>query len=313
MIDIAVVVTMISFAVYIFIMAGKFPTRIRSESADGTITRIINLEPIDPIISFTLPHNQYVHLQDSIKFQRRRENGDIGSAVYAILIGAQVNERYSSLDYDHPFGKKVSEKDYFITLNWWQLNLFEYGDERLVYYVKNGQSFLRKMICGKELIKDYHGKSRAINVCREIEVKIPFKYSEGSKAMLIPVSKTTYNVLQPVFIVAVILYFFYFVFFILGNFIKFLLEIAGGTPFSETNVSRLRMIALNLLLIPLGLFLINLLLRLIFYKYFTSDLHMSPDQWSFYWKPLILSGIFAALYIAFRKGKQLQEDNDLTV
>ena len=111
-----------------------------------------------------------------------------------------------------------------------------------------------------------------------------------------------------------ILFYVYFIYFVIGGFIKVLAEIAQGTPFSERNIKRLRLIALNLLFIPLGVFLINLLLvPLIFHSYFTSDIRLDAESWKSLGKPAILCLIFAALYRAFKKGKALKEENDLTV
>lgn len=102
-------------------------------------------------------------------------------------------------------------------------------------------------------------------------------------------------------------------YFLFGGFIQFLIEIARGTPFSDSNVKRLRRMAAIFFAIPVFLFLLNLFLYLIFHRYFTSDVKMSSEIWSSLWKPAALGVIFTALYIAFRQGKKLKEEQDLTV
>ena len=314
-IDIAIVTVVLLLTIYLLITFHLIGGSGGTFSATGraTVTQWHPLPPIDAEISTTLPYAKYMSLQDSIKFARKRQNGSFGSFFNAVFIGAQTNERFDPHTYKHISDSKKSViYDRYIMLDWWELELNKYPNP-LHYYVKDRQAYLRKTKCNINDEKDRSENYNKMNSCTEYDGKIPYFYNEDQKAMLIPVSNNVYRIMRPVVIIAMILFFLYYTFYIIGGFIKFLTEIAQGTPFSDTNVKRLRSIAVHLFLIPVSLIVLNFLMRLIFHKYFTPEIHLSSDVWGISWKPLILSGIFTALYAAFRRGKQLQDENDFTV
>lgn len=266
------------------------------------------LEPIDPVISDSISHRKYKHLTDSIKESRNMKNGMLsGGSASTLFIGATRLERCEHCSMWDDDQLKVEE--YFISLHWWTLDTAN-KSMPVRYYVKDGKQYLRKTICkpGRPL----NGYNEQYN-CKEVDIVVPFRYDAWTKSMLIPVSEQAVNVLNVILITLSILLILYTIYYIIGGFFKFLLEIAAGTPFSDRNVSRLKRITLSLLLIPLIVFLLNLLMRLVFYKYFTEDIKLSQTAWSVLWKPLILSVIFAALYFAFKQGKKLKEEQDLTI
>jgi len=314
LIDIAVTATTIVIIAYFFLLFG-FKTTLTGMSGNNKqsmMTRVKSLPPLDPYISSDLSYKKYMQIKDSIKFDREMKNGSLASSTTGIFVGAQTNVVCDSCTFDKLFSEKPKVHTHFITLHWWQLELDNHA-KPLSYYVKDRQPYLRVRKCEITDTKWIDGKTRKMESCKEQDIKIPYFYNEDRKAMMIPVSNFIFRIFQPVLIIAMILFFIYFVFYIIGGFIKFLTEIAQGTPFSDTNVKRLRSIAVHLFLIPVSLIVLNFLMRLIFHKYFTPEIHLSSDVWGISWKPLILSGIFTALYAAFRRGKQLQDENDFTV
>lgn len=265
------------------------------------------LTPIDTEVPDTIPHRRFRQLTDSIKYARQMKNGTLsGGSARAIFIGTLPLSRCEDCSIFKNRNQEV--KEYFISLNWWTLDTASVTNPTK-YYVKNGKPFLRKTIC-KLTSKNADGEHY---YCNEVDSTVPFRYDINSKSMLIPVNKKTISILKVVLLCLAALSGFYVLYYLIGGFVKVILEIAAGTPFSDKNVQRLKRITLSLLFIPLALFVLNLSMRLVFYKYFTADIRLSADAWAILWKPAILSAIFAALYFAFKQGKKLKEEQDLTV
>lgn len=267
-----------------------------------------SLVSIDPLISDTIPHRRYLRLADSLRQRQMMRNGVFsGSSNQTIFIGGLTLARCENCSMFAADNIKILE--HFIKLNWWVLDTI--GSVNPVrYYVKDGKAYLRKLVCKLNYSRDDHSDYK----CREVDIAVPFRYDTGwVKGLLIPVSKRTVNILNGLCLCFAVFFLWFFLYYVVGGFVKFLLEIGGGTPFSDANVLRLKIIALSFLLIPVSIFLLNLLMRVIFHKYFTADIKLSVDAWTFLCKGLALSVIFGALYFAFRKGKELKEEQDLTV
>ncbi|MCD0488365.1 DUF2975 domain-containing protein [Pedobacter sp. MC2016-14] len=274
----------------------------------GSSAEMKTLSPIDPVIPDTIPHRQYVKLKDSIKHARQFKNGVSASSTRSELIGFQSIQR---CDGCNPWDNKERKrkKDYLLSLSGWKLDTAR-GEfyTPVTYFVKNDQPYIRKTFCKPRKL------SKTSFICYEKDIAVPFRVDSENKDIMIPISENFYEIAMPSFMGLSILFFIYFIYFVIGAFVQFLAEIAKGTPFSERNVKRLRFILLNLFFIPLGIFLINLLIiPLIFQSYFTPEVMLDNESWKSLGKPAILCLIFAALYIAFKKGKQLKEESDLTV
>lgn len=314
LINIVIAICITLFISFIVFMIQGRPAKITITNvrANETSSRQINaLPPIDPIIPDTIPHRRYVQLADSIKFARTIKDGISTGFSMQGIIGFQKISRCENCNF-HDFDQSYDKnRDYLISFGDWKLDTRQDEIHRtVIYYVKNHRSYLRKTFCK---IKS-RSKWGSNFDCIEKDIAVPFRIDNYNKNIMVPVSATTFKIARGIGISLTVLFFIYFVYFIIGGFIKFLAEIAQGTPFSERNVNRLKFITLNLLFIPLGAFLINaLVIPLVFHNYFTPDIVLDNESWKSLFKPAILCLIFAALYRAFRKGKQLKEENDLTV
>lgn len=275
-------------------------------STSGSDYHIDKLPPIDPQIPRTLPYDQYKQKTDSIRFKRMLLNGIPGNSVSFLGIGAA---RASTDNFIFDRSEKPIKRTSLIMLQWWTLDTGTWKTP-IKYYVKDDKAYLRKTKCQSVKSKT---ANQTVYRCKETDVPIPFRYHTDNKSIMIPVSKTTVDIMFIMFPVSLAIAFIVVIYFLLGGFIQFLLEIARGNPFSETNVKRLKRMATILFAIPVFVFLLNLLLYLIFQSYFTANVRMSSDIWAFLWKPAILGIIFTALYFAFRQGKRLKDEQDLTV
>lgn len=276
--------------------------------------RLHPLPSIDEIPDDHLPQYIFSHKTDSIKMARMRINGSLsGSSTLLGPLGVQINSRCDSCIspvLQSPDERaRLTKYDYLIRLNWWKLNKGDAGEDKVLYYVKNGQSYLRANSCKEIKSKDKNGKHF---VCEEKDTPVAFRIDENTGTVMMPATPTLVKSLKPLSVSLLLLLAVYCMYFIIGNFVKFLIEIAQGNPFSEKNLSRLKVITLSLFYIPVAFISLNFLLYLIFHRYFSEDIVLDIDGWMVF-KYCVLYLIFAALLAAFKKGKQLKEENDLTV
>ncbi|MGZ3758075.1 MAG: DUF2975 domain-containing protein [Mucilaginibacter sp.] len=256
---------------------------------------------IDQPIPDSVSYFRYLHMRDSIGMLRDLRNGDalLGSGIKAAyLIGTRSGIycdtcRFTSWYVTHETVDEAHQRHY-ITLPGWgihnnerDLNTNNYVD----FYVKNGKNYLRQ---------------------NDKDIPVKFVYSHIDQCIMIPVSEHTQklvNILVWVFAIAFILY----VLYLFACFINFLTSLSRGHAFTEGNLRRLSTIGISLLVIPLAILFLNLLLRLIFHSYFTSDVILNKDMWKEWWKNIAEGAVFLLIYKAFRQGKQLKDEQDLTV
>lgn len=294
------------FAVLMYMMvqvdtSGNYP----SSSYD-----IKELPPIDPVVSDSLPHFEYRRLQKDVEDLRKMKEGMLTSwGSSAWFTGVRVNKRCDTCLSMNGFFKSEGLKEYLIMLRWWELDTGTH-DEPRVYFVKNGQSLLRKTSC-KLLGTDDQQHSRYD--CSQVDVPVSFRYDKKEAGIMIPVSKQVLDVFKPVFMIFVWGATMVYLYYMITAFLQVLMDIRNGDPFSVGNVKRLKFLTVFCFAAPTILFLLNLLMRVVFYRYFTEDIKLSAEAWQIFWKPFALGLIFAALYSAFKRGKQLKEEQDLTI
>ncbi len=141
---------------------------------------------------------------------------------------------------------------------------------------------------------------------------VPFRYNIVSNQLRIPVNNDHLLAWRIFFfaalgiLVALSLY-------AAWNLITFLTSLFSGDSFSSKNIKRLTYIAYYLLLFPIIPILFGLLQPILFKSYFTDDLVFNYGFLFRRYKFYIACLIFLLLLKAFKKGKALQEEQDLTV
>lgn len=266
------------------------------DSVSSTVFCIETLPPIDQKVPDTLPHSIHKQMQDSIANVRRLKNGMPVSAIRGIMFGVQQNIRCDTCT--GLFNKDGGIREYLINLYGWTIDIAGYQCSITAYYVKDGKSHIRKFL-----------PENGGNLYREMGAEVPFRFDADRNSIMIPVSKSTYEVARIVVVVGAV----YFLYFLCGSAIKFLGEIARGTPFSDTNVRRLKILAINFFAFPFVLVLFDCLFGVIFRHYFTPDVKLDLPLWKYFGLPFAIGFVFLLLYIAFRKGKSLKEEQELTV
>lgn len=132
------------------------------------------------------------------------------------------------------------------------------------------------------------------------------------KKILIPVSKTYYqifNVFSIVIAIALALLFFTV---IVRGFIVFLIEIAKGKAFSVENYKKLYRIAYLIAFIPLYNIIPKLIFHWIYRSYYQNEFTIYID-WGENIKWIFIALVILILAKAFKKGYQIQQEQDLTV
>jgi len=306
-----VIVIYITFLLVLYVFSSyNYPPK-------SSIYVLNNLKPIDTTLSDSLSYRQYNKLNDSIKQVRNFKNGDFtsGNGFYIGFIGTTASISCDTCTFKwhiwHGFNDKANEH-YYIKLMFWKIknteSIFWYADS-VQFHVEHEQSFLRKVIMGSPKIKDkygnfYHG--------RLVDVPVKFRYNSRDQSLLIPVSKSTKNIFDYVFgTVGIITAGYYF--YLIGIFLSFIVDLSKGNAFTDKNIFRLKLITISLILLPVIVFLLNLLIKVLLHNYFTADVVMNYDMWKNVWKIIGLGLIFLLLYRAFRQGKILKDEQDLTV
>jgi len=286
-----------------------------------------DLKPIDENIPDTIPFKKYQKLKDSINTIRDVKNGDEflagGSANFPGWVSTWCSRSCDtcSLKWLNRLlaFEDTSHIQYYIRLNGWTLKTkarvftqadtssvrFWDGPDSVEFYVKGKQSYLRKV-----LKKNYRGKDGTDYYLVDIPVKYRFSYKE--KCLMIPISRNAKKTLDIVFVIIDIFWIVYAVLLVL-EFFAFIYDLSKGMAFTDRNVKYLKMISLSLLIYPILLFLLNLVTRLIFNSYFTADVVLNSDVYSTLWKIIVIGFVFFVLFRAFKTGKALKEEHDLTV
>ncbi|MBD1365705.1 DUF2975 domain-containing protein [Mucilaginibacter sp. ZT4R22] len=273
-----------------------------------------NLKPIDPYISTELPHNKYEALKRNSEVARSFKNGEwfgSGGAQLGWFLATDGGQLCDTCTADGFFAGAKGVQQYYIRLPGWKLNPCAAEHRGLIpseFYVERGQSYVRKFVTDK-VEKMANGNHYTVH---RVDVPVKFRYNSKENCMMIPVSSSTKDGVTYLLTGLGILLFIY-IFYLIAAFLKFIIDVSKGLSFTANNVKRLRLIAFSLLGFPVLMLLLTLLTRLVFNSYFTSDIVLNGDVWSKSWPGLAAGIIFLLLFKAFRQGKALKEENDLTV
>lgn len=318
------VVNIIITAFIVFVLAGFLLLHAHSQTStadrsdDQTVTIYNNPKPIDEVIPDSLPYSRYRRLKDSVTTLRKLRNGDMFNA--SSNSGFGLFATYSS-NYCNNCNLKSHKGavpafydsdlpvQYYLKLSGWKLKQTFFPDS-VRFYVNNGQSYLRKLLVDSTH-KKKNGSVEKIAHYRDIPVL--FRYSRESNCIMIPIKKSTKQALETVFTIVGVATVIFYIYFIAGGFLKFLIDVYRGQPFTLKNVNRLKLIALGLIIYPVLMFLLNLAMPLVFRRYFTGDIVLNNISWTDSW-PIFTTGIvFLLLYKAFVNGKKLKEEQDLVI
>jgi len=270
-----------------------------------------HLKHADENIPDSIGYNRYNKLHDSIFTIRDiRDNNflldDGGSFASVLALRSALNCDTCSLSWFYDpkslFGD-TSKRALFILLPGWKITAAK-------KYILWGDSDLFKMSNNRYVLNTDDPYFKKVNPRYNAPADV--RYSKKDECVMIPAAKSTYRILSVCIIVAGIS-FLIFALFLISSFIHFILDLAKGLSFTAQNVKRLKRIAYTLIIFPVFVFVLNLLLRLLFNRYLEGDVELNPEIWADTWKIIAVGIIFYALFEAFKQGKKLKDEQDLTI
>lgn len=182
--------------------------------------------------------------------------------------------------------------------------------DSVIFFIQNNRFYIRK---NAQLSQDkVKVDGKMLYPFGVVDQPVKFRYDKLDKSIVIPVSPGIKSAISILLTIFGLLYACYLLA-LLGSFIRFVIGISKGIVFTDLNVRRLHWIAFSLMALPILGLLFTFSLRLIFNSYFTDDVILKPDTWEHAWKPICAGLLFLALGTAFKRGKKLQEDQDLTI
>jgi len=251
-------------------------------------------------IPATIPYGKYIHYKDSIEAVRYLKNGEAGGLEGANmnnLIGTSFGLSCDTCDlkwYNANAFSDQEHKHYYINLSGWTIKDKEsdyFSGNFVRFYVKNNQSYIHQ---------------------NDVDIPVKFRYNHKGEFLMIPVSnsaKTIFNV----FLTIVLIVLGFYLLYVIVCFIYFLLDLSRGLVFTTENLRRLLTIAISLLAFPILILLLNLLIKLVFLDYFTKDVVLNNNIFKDKWENIVAGILFLLLYKAFRQGKKLKDEQELTV
>lgn len=287
-----------------------------------TYTWSNHLPAIDPEVPDSLPYFEYLKLKEKINRTRQLRNGEfygLGGFQWDGLICMGGGRLCDTCTINHDMLCDTCTKldipgikQYYIKLTGWKLKrstFVQYSSDSVKFYVEHKQSYVRKAIVDKVSFKKNGTKDYLVH---EADVPVKFRYDSHENCIMIPISKTVSDILNPVMLVIGILITLYY-FYLVAAFLNFIIDVSKGLSFTQKNINRLRLIALSLLGFPVLAFLLNMLMPVIFHSYFTEDVVFNIQSLSNDWKMMGIGIVFLLLFKAFRQGKLLKDEQDLTV
>jgi len=302
--------------VALYIFSIRYTTYRSDHSGDVNYGWYDNLKPIDtPVLLDNMPHYKYIALKQKIQNVRKLKNGDFlsGPSVrIALIIGTGMDYICDTCTIKSDIQFSFAKKEYYISLPGWKLNSTSEsfpGIDSVIFHVEHGQSYIRKGITGPKINNKDGSTGYQVHI-KDIPVK--FRYSHQSRMLKIPVSESTESILMYLFITISCIFVIYMLYLIL-TFIKFIISLSKGLAFTDINISRLRLIAYSLMGWPILVLLLNLVVRIIFNSYFTDDVVLNTDPARQWWITMFIGFVFLILSNAFKQGKALKDEQELTV
>jgi hypothetical protein len=181
----------------------------------------------------------------------------------------------------------------------------EVSKSYLSFHTINGQGYLSKM----KFNKTVDGAEVSV-----VDEKVGYRYSLRDNSILVTFDSELLNALiYAAFFVVMLLLLATFLF-ALTTFFKFLLSISKNEAFTFDNTSRLRDIALAMLILAFAPIVLNIIVYLIFISIYSSDgITLTYSFWKYDVYYLILAILSYVVYIAFKQAMILQEEQDLTI
>ena len=201
--------------------------------------------------------------------------------------------------------KEKNDELYYLGLKGYTL------DNDSKFYLKNGAYNLLYVKWDSVVKRKYD----STNVGHYESKPIGVRYASRDKRLLIPISKGTYNILITLLNVVFFFLLFISVYIFIGMPVQILINISKGRAFTEKNIWMFKTMSIVLFIYILISTFGQYLLRLLFYKLIPPDFKL-PNMMQSLIDNLYFILVSLTLFFisrAFKKGYQLQKEQDLTV
>ncbi|MBK8088212.1 MAG: DUF2975 domain-containing protein [Chitinophagaceae bacterium] len=254
-----------------------------------------------PELNDSLPHFQYQHIKDSLtnlNEQRIQKNETFISSWRTGDIGVgKIDDLFL----------KESDKSlsYYLTLREFEL-------ERDVKFFIEGNQYKLMYVAWDTLSKKGE-PLRRLGTYKSLT--IPIRYSAKEREIYIPITKTQYFVASVTMSIAAFLLLVLSLFVMFGYPIQFLVRISKGKAFTEKNINGLKAITVLMFVYLIFSILLPFLIRFIFSK-FIHPLFKPLSVYQLLSDKIVILFVLTivfAIYLAFKKGYKLQQEQELTV
>ena len=196
-----------------------------------------------------------------------------------------------------------TKKEYYFSIGKYVLK-----DYNTKFFIKNGTYNLAK-------VKWQQNKNNPNNkIGNYYNEKINFRYSSTDKEILIPLTAKTFKFLEILLIIFIVVGWIAIIYFYVGIPIQILVNISRGDAFSAINIKYLNAVTKFTIALTLLSFIIPCLLRFILVKGFYNDfMESNTDTVANVLKSIFMIVGLILVRKAFIKGKNLQQENELTV
>ena len=201
---------------------------------------------------------------------------------------------------------KINEKQYYFSLDGYELN-----DNFKKFFIVGKKNYLAVPVLNKKdtsqqnNYKQYHYERKEIGI----------SYNTPDKKILFPISKTAKSILTAIIMLTVFILLIFTLSITIYLPYRIIKNISKGKPFAEQNIVELKFILKYSIIISLFSNLLPFLLHAVLYKWIPSDFKMINIE-NVFSKPLfsfLYCLVIYFIYKAFKKGYDLQAENELTV
>lgn len=260
--------------------------------------------------SYQIKWSKMDKLNDSLRNAQQKLDGvKYDYSKYVDDTGELETNTFGNLGYAKTGGnhqKKGVEGQMFFVLKSVKLDLQQYiSKSYLQYYTKDGQGYLSRLKITKR---------KEADTIVHVDQKVDYRYSSRLEGFMIPAKSIIGRfIAQWLGIIYMFLNVLLYLF-MLRTFIIFLIEISKNRTFDPKNVARLKTIAIILFGLSLYPLLVNGIAYLLFIGHYGNEgilfTYSFLDRDSYL---LMASMIVYLIYIAFKRGMELQQERDLTI
>jgi len=320
-VDLILTIIFILFGLYLLVIVSGFFWH--SEPGHGaTGSDILNVDGFDPDPPEPRPGDTMTWGQFK-EVERRntliRQERDMQDRASGNSIGGGVISIWSIEDCDtcstfrSELGSPKKTIRYYLGISGYHLRM------DTIFHFRNGRNYLRYPSWDSV---HWHGEDRT-RFGHYVLKEVPFRYSynnfdnrlsDPSGQVLVPIGRGAYKAFLVIIPLLNGLFFITILYICIGLPAKILIRIAQGQVFIRKNIRQLYLAAITIPAAMVIMLLLHAIMQWVFRRDLTSDLQFSylSIDWDSGWS-IVASIVFFLIAKAFKKGYDLQNEQDLTI